>query len=355
MAEQDHNQDQSFLQAMQLVMGTVVPMTLKAANELGIFTVMASEPVGTKLSASDIVSRLKDSTSMVTNPDAPVMVDRILRLLGSHSIVDCTFEKQRKYGLNSVSKWFVKNGDDGVSLAPLMLLIQDEVFLDSWPELKNAVLEGGVPFDRVHGSHAFEYPELDQRFNQVFNAAMLNQSTMVIKQVLDSYKGFEPLSTVVDVGGGLGHTMKAVTSKYPHIKGINFDLPHVVKQAPNIPGVENVAGDMFECVPHGDAIFMKWILHDWSDAHCLTLLKNCYKAIPTKGKVIVMDAVVPVTVETTPDSKLTSQLDVLMMTQNPGGKERTKDEFMALVIGAGFKGIRFELHVCNFWVMEFYK
>ncbi|CAN0889295.1 Caffeic acid 3-O-methyltransferase 3, partial [Linum grandiflorum] len=257
------DQNESFLYAMQLVMSSVVPMTLQAANELGIFNVMAAEAAAgrAKLSASEIVSKL-DS---MTNPDAPVMVDRILRLMGSHSIIDCSLEDEsdgsgqkqvRKYELNSVSSYFVKNEDD-VSLAPLMSLIQDKVFLDSWPQLKSAVLEGGVPFDRVHGTHAFEYPGLDQRFNRVFNAAMFNQSTMVINKVLESYKGFEPLNVVVDVGGGLGHTMKAVTSKYPHIRGINFDLLHVVNQAPNIPGVENVAGNMFECVPQGDAIFMK--------------------------------------------------------------------------------------------------
>ncbi|GAY69586.1 hypothetical protein CUMW_288860 [Citrus unshiu] len=44
-----------------------------------------------------------------------------------------------------------------------------------------------------------------------------------------------------------------------------------------------------------------------------------------------------------------------MMTQNPGGKERTKHEFMTLATGAGFSGIRFECFTCNLWVMEFYK
>ncbi|KAK4849017.1 hypothetical protein QYF36_019884 [Acer negundo] len=82
--------------------------------------------------------------------------------------------------------------------------------------------------------------------------------------------GFENVKQLVDVGGGLGVTLKAVTAKYPHIKGINFDLPHVIQRAPNYPGVEHVGGDMFESVPKGDAIFMKWILHDWSDEHCLS-------------------------------------------------------------------------------------
>lgn len=46
----------------------------------------------------------------------------------------------------------------------------------------------------------------------------------------------------MDVGGGHGSVMSAITAKYPHIKGINFDMPHVVQTAPSIPGVEHVRG-----------------------------------------------------------------------------------------------------------------
>ena len=102
-------------------------------------------------------------------------------------------------------------------------------------------------------------------------------------------------------------------------------------------------------------VISQWILHDWSDDHCLKLLKNCYKAIPDNGKVIVMEAVLSITAETSPAARAISQLDVLMMAQDQGGKERTEHEFMALATGAGFRGIRYEAFVCNFWVMEFFK
>jgi caffeic acid 3-O-methyltransferase len=104
-------------------------------------------------------------------------------------------------------------------------------------QLKVAILEGGIPFNRVHGTHAFEYPGLDPRFNQVFNTAMLNHTTIVMKQILEVYKGFEQLKLLVDVGGGLGVTLNLITSRYSHIKGINFDLPHVIQHAPPYPGI----------------------------------------------------------------------------------------------------------------------
>ncbi|KAK3194496.1 hypothetical protein Dsin_025806 [Dipteronia sinensis] len=120
-------------------------------------------------------------------------------------------------------------------------------------------------------------------------------------------------------------------------------------------GVEHIGGDMFESVPKGDAIFMKWILHDWSDEHCLRLLKNCYKSIPEDGKLIVVETIIPDFPEANTASKAAFQIDVLMMTQNPGGKERSRQEYMALATGAGYSGIRFETSACNSWVMEFYK
>ncbi|XLS64635.1 hypothetical protein HN51_024609 [Arachis hypogaea] len=125
-------------------------------------------------------------------------------------------------------------------------------------ELKGAILEGGIPFNRAHGMHVFEYAKIDPRFNEVFNKALVNSSTILMKRTIDLYNGFEHINKLVDVGGGVGNNLKLmITSKYPHIHGINFDLPHVIECAPLYTGVEHVAGDMFESVPNGDAIFIK--------------------------------------------------------------------------------------------------
>ncbi|XP_062156624.1 caffeic acid 3-O-methyltransferase-like [Alnus glutinosa] len=355
----DQQEENTFPYAMQVATSLVLPMALRSAIELGVFEILAKAGPGAKLSPSQIVQQMPTK-----NPDAPMMLDRVLRMLATHSLLGCSVvaddsgsDLQRLYSLSAMSKHFVSN-EDGVSLGPLMALAHDNLFLchESWSQLKVAILEGGIPFNRVHGTHAFEYPGLDPRFNQVFNTAMFNHTTIVMKNILDSYKGFEHLKQLVDVGGGLGVTINLITSRYPNIKAINFDLPHVIQNAPHYPGVEHVGGDMFRRVPKGDAIFMKWILHDWSDEQCLKLLKNCYDATPSGGKVIVVEAVLPVMPEMSTSAKINCQMDVAMMTQiNLGGKERTEAEFMALATKAGFSGIRYESFVCNFWVMEFLK
>lgn len=344
--------EQQCAYASQLVTMSVLPMVLQTAIELNLLEIIAKSGHGGRMSPSEIVAHLPTQ-----NPDASIMLDRMLGLLATYSILTCyVVDDQRSYGLAPVCKYLVRN-EDGVSLGPLMSLIQDKVFMDSWHKLKEAVLEGGIPFNKAHGMHAFEYPGKDPRFNQVFNTAMYNHTTITIKKVIESYKGFEHLKhkQVVDVGGGVGVTLSLITSKYPSIKGVNFDLPHVVQHAQHYPGVEHVGGDMFESIPKGDAIFMKWILHDWSDDQCLKLLKNCYKALPEDGKVIVVEALYSVMPDSRAATRWVRQADLVMMTQNPGGKERTQNEFMALAIGAGFSGIKYECFVCNFWVMEFFK
>ncbi|KAK3194499.1 hypothetical protein Dsin_025809 [Dipteronia sinensis] len=224
--------EESFAYAIQLVNSTVLPMTLQAAIELGVFDIISKAGPDARLSASEIAAHMPTQ-----NKDAPQMLDRMLCLLATHSVVDCSVvDLKRLYSMNSVSGYFATD-QDGVSLGPLMALLQDKVFLDSWSQLKDAVLEGGIPFDRVHGMHAFEYPGLDSRFNQVFNKAMYNHTTIVIKNIVEVYRGFENVKQLVDVGGSLGVTLKAVIAKFPHIKGINFDLPHVIQHAPHYPGI----------------------------------------------------------------------------------------------------------------------
>ncbi|KAJ8633503.1 hypothetical protein MRB53_026839 [Persea americana] len=61
-----------------------------------------------------------------------------------------------------------------------------------------------------YGMNAFEYPATDPRFNNVFNKGMLNHTTIVMKEILETYKGFEGPEEVVDAGGGVGATLDAL-------------------------------------------------------------------------------------------------------------------------------------------------
>ncbi|RWR82936.1 caffeic acid 3-O-methyltransferase-like protein isoform X1 [Cinnamomum micranthum f. kanehirae] len=350
------DQEEVGKQAVRLANAVVFPMVLKSALELNLIDAISAAGNGAYLLPSEIATHLP-----TRNPDAPVLLDRMLRLLASYDVLRCHLrtgengEVQRLYGVGPICEFLRKNQDGG-SVGPLLLLHHDKVFMESWYHLNDVILEGGIPFNRAYGMTAFEYPGTDQRFNGVFNRAMSHHTTLIMRKILDIYKGFEGLKVLVDVGGGIGVTLNIITSKYPHIKGINYDLPHVLADALSYSGVEHVGGDMFVSVPKGDAIFMKWILHDWSDEHCLKLLKNCWEALPDHGgKVIIVESILPEAPENNVSSHIVFEQDLFMLAQNPGGKERTKKEYEALAIKSGFSGCEVICSAYNSWVMEFYK
>lgn len=100
---------------------------------------------------------------------------------------------------------------------------------------------------------------------------------------------------------------------------------------------------------------MHWILHDWSDEHCLKLLKNCYKALPDSGKVVIVESILPLVPEPNLTAKSIFQLDLLMLAYNHGGKERAEKELEELAKGASFASLKVVCCAFGSWVMEYHK
>jgi flavonol 3-O-methyltransferase/caffeic acid 3-O-methyltransferase len=118
--------------ALQLASASIRSMTLKSAIELGMMEALVGAD-GRALSPSEVVARLPSTTA---NPDAPAMVDRMLRLLASYNVVKCEVEEgkdgvlARRYAPAPVCKWLTPN-KEGVSMAPLVLM-NDRVIMESW-------------------------------------------------------------------------------------------------------------------------------------------------------------------------------------------------------------------------------
>jgi len=66
----------------------------------------------------------------------------------------------------------------------------------------------------------------------------------------------------------------------------------VISERPQLRGVGHEGGSRWSPDPADDAILMKWILHDWSDAHCATLLKK-QQHTPTLAKLSRRSALAP--------------------------------------------------------------
>jgi hypothetical protein len=226
----------------------------------------------------------------------------------------------------------------GSSLYDLIVFISDPFHFRIYAETMHSVRTGQPCADRVLGRPLFEYFPTDPEESEIFNAAMISMTAMAIPAVLEAYD-FSGIGTLVDVAGGHGSVLTAVLEKYPGMRGVLFDLEHVVSGAqPRLERlklsdrVQLASGDFFQSVPAGgDAFVMKHIIHDWDDARALTILRNCRQASP-QAKVILIEAVLPAGNE----PHLAKLLDLEMLTL-PGGRERTEDEFRALFAQAGYR------------------
>ncbi|XP_017624944.1 caffeic acid 3-O-methyltransferase-like [Gossypium arboreum] len=353
----NHEEEADILQAMHLASIASLPFTLKVVVDLGLLEIIAKAadtPPGT-VSIADIVSKLPTN-----NPNAHSIVDRMLKLLATHSILTCNQITgqdgltQRSYGLSSVGKYFLQN-KDGVSFVPMLRILLEKYVVECWKFLKDVTLEGGFSCKKAFGKHLFELLADDDDMSECFNRLMSIDTTFTMNQVLKNYKGFEGVSQMVDVGGGVGTNLKLIVSKHPQIRGINFDLPQVIKDAIPCPGVEHIAGDMFMEIPKAEVIFLKSVLHDWGDDQCLKLLKVCYDALPKNGKIVSVEAIIPEVPETDIISKTILERDIVLFHILPGAKERTKQEFEALTKQAGFSSLKIVCRAYNHWVMEICK
>lgn len=104
--------------------------------------------------------------------------------------------------------------------------------------MKDAVLEGVLPFNKAYGMHMIEFAGKDARLRDTFKASMDALSPVIMEKILRTYKGFEGLKSLVDVGGHDGTILNIIISKYPSIKGINFDLASVIEKSPPYPGMD---------------------------------------------------------------------------------------------------------------------
>nr|ABR17570.1 unknown [Picea sitchensis] len=328
-------------EVLELVFSLCKPMVFKAAVLLNIPDIIATHGGGRSLSVEEIASYIAASTK---KPPQLEYLFRLLRCLASyHAFTESRDAggdfKQYKYGLTNLSKLLVQKENDE-SYAPLLLAIASNEMYTGWEHLHESVIEGCSAFNRAFGMGPWEYMSRYPKTGDMFNKGMATETRAVMASVVKIYNdGFKNINTLVDVGGGTGAALSMIVKQHPHIRGINLDLPHAIAGAPTLPGVENVGGSMFEHIPPADAVFMKWILHDWNDEDCVRILKKCHESTPANGKVIVLDAIVEEedAAEKASLRRMALMFDMAMMVFTDGGKERTEEEFKKLFVEAGFQ------------------
>ena len=214
------------------------PMALRAAILLDIPDIIVIHGGDNPLSVEQIASHFSDSTN---KPAHTEYLFRIMRLLASmgifkeESTVDHGDTTQYKYGLTTLSKFLVKNGAQQ-SCAPIAVAINVKCVVDAYQHLHDSVIDGVHPFTKAHGMNLFEYMSNNPEPNRIFNEGMASDTGPLMASVVKVYDGFKSFKSVVDVAGGVGSAISLIVKEYPHIHGINFDLPHVISTAAPIQG-----------------------------------------------------------------------------------------------------------------------
>lgn len=201
-----------------------------------------------------------------------------------------------------------------------------------------AVRSGEPAFESVFGQPAWTYFAKNPELGSVFNAAMVSFAGFVGTPCLDVYD-FTAVQRLVDIGGGVGQLAREVVRRNPHLRATIFDQPQVVAEAEAAIAADGLGercraagGDFFAAVPAGDCYTLRWIIHDWNDAESICILRACRAAIEPGGRLLLFEVVRP----TSDGPHLARTLDWIMLTCITG-KERTEQEYSALLAAAGFR------------------
>lgn len=291
--------------------------------------------VAAKVGVADQITdgpRRVEELAEATKTDGPSL-RRVLRALASAGIF--TEARPGAYAHTPLSE--LLRSDASGSMRSLAIMYNEEQYR-AWGDVLQSVRTGNVAFDQHFGMSYFSYLAQHPEADRVFNHAMTGWTVQLADAVVDAYD-FSHFQTIVDVGGSYGTLLAATLRANPDARGILFDQPHVaavagehLEHAGVADRCTTVGGDFFVEVPaHGEAYLLAQILHDWNDERSVEILRQCRRAIPSHGKLLVIELVLPEGEEPFFGKWLDLHMLVLL-----GARERTAAEYGALFDASGF-------------------
>jgi hypothetical protein len=220
-----------------------------------------------------------------------------------------------------------------------MLITIGEIHYQACGNLLHSVQTGSPAFNNVFGASLFDYLQQKIDAADAFNQGMANVSSMLAYAILMAYD-FAGISSIIDIGGGQGKLLEKILQFNPDIRCTVFDTASTIERAKQqlsnnakTRRCSYVTGDFFTSVPEGaEAYILCGVMHDWDDDRAITILRNCRRAMAGKGRVLLVDMVVPES-----DAVSFSKLLDLNMLAMTGGRERTRAEFRALLEAANYE------------------
>lgn len=274
-------------------------------------------------------------------------VTRLVRALEGSGVFEAV--EGDRYRLSELGCRLLR--DEPGSLAGLASFKPWEIH--AWAEAGYTLATGKPAFD-VHFGHGLwthlqQQPELAARFDE----QMQRRTASLLDLGLEAYDWPER-GTVVDIGGGNGELLRRLLVHCPELRGVLFDLPHVVERAGALcrdagvyDRIELVGGDMFtDPLPEaGDVYVLASVLHDWDDDDAHRVLVRCREAMPSGARLVLFESVLA----EGPGWDLGKLVDLHMLVLFGAG-ERTEREWDDLLTRSGFSMARVVLTPGLTWI-----
>ncbi|WP_375562412.1 methyltransferase [Bernardetia sp. OM2101] len=291
--------------------------------------------VAAELGIADLVANQAKSTTQLSqelnvNENA---LYRLIRVLAVQGIFE--LDENLMVSNNDVS-YFLREEADG-SQRNFARMMGSPWMWKVFNDLEHSIATGDSASEKAMGfENLFEFfKKGSPKDGKIFSQAMSSFSYAFDEPLVNAYN-FSKYKNVIDLGGAEGQLLKVIKKHYPAIQPILFDLPHAIEQAKqnDTNGIlEYAKGDFFNSIPADiDCYVIKYVLHNWNDEDCIKILKKCREAIPSNGRLLIMDMVI----KEDEAQVFEKSLDIVMLLLL-GAKERTKEEFEDILTKAGFK------------------
>ena len=295
---------------------------LGALVELGVIDALA----GGSRTAAELATELE--------LDADTL-HRVLRMAATFDAVELD---GNRFGLTAVGA--ALSSSHSPTLGPWVRYLNTDAVQAAWAALPDAVRTGEPCFPAVHGASTWDHFATNPEEERQFANAMRELSKLTLAWIVSGYPWPER-GVVCDVAGGSGPVLAAILGARPDLTGILVEAAGVLPEAEGHleeagvgDRVELREGNMFERIDaEGDVYVLKDILHDYDDERCLQILRVVAGAMPAGSRVVLVETILDRN-ETDP---IGASIDLHMLTQCDGGRQRSVGELQELLRAAGLR------------------
>ncbi|AUI61789.1 methyltransferase [Amycolatopsis sp. BJA-103] len=306
------------IQMIQLLTGFEVSQALYVVAKLDIATILRNGP------------RTIDQLAAETNADVDAL-GRIIRFLASIGVFRTDGDQIE------VTELGMTLADEHPGSVRYGALYFMETHYAPFGDLLHTALTGETAATRYYGQPFFDWISAAPERVEVQNRAFANFTNSQRAGMFEGYR-LPDGAVVADIGGADGSMLVQLLADAPDRRGIVFDRPEVIAAAQKTLAdhgmadhAHTVGGDFFESVPAADVYVLAYILHDWDDQSCRRILHTIAAAAKPGARVVLVEAVIPPGDAPHPAKGIDLTMLVLV-----SGRERTAEEYRALLDSAGF-------------------